>query len=92
MSMTVPNTHPDKPVVTLFGRLDDGSFAAELMKETSVPYAPYWENAIEQVMVYIEPEPSQLNDLVGALNAGRLEFSALQEFGSVNGGTSAIPI
>lgn len=92
MTTTIPNTRPEAPSVTLFGRLDDGTYAAEVMNETSVPYSSYWENATEQVVVYIEPDDKQLQHLVEALNKGQLEFASLQNYGSANGGTSMLPI
>ncbi|HZW21564.1 hypothetical protein [Noviherbaspirillum sp.] len=92
MAITVHNSRPDAPSVTLFGRLDDGTYAAEVMAETSVPYSSYWDNAIEQVAVYIEPSDDQLQRVVAALNEGRLDFSTLQNFGSANGGESTLPI
>ena len=78
--------------VTLFGRLEDGTYAAEVMAETSVPYASYWDDALEQVVVYIEPDDEQLQRVVAALNDGRLEFSSLQNYGSSNGGASTLPV
>lgn len=92
MASVVNNSRPDEPFVTLFGMLDDGSYDARVMSETSVPYSPYWENGIAQVMVYIEPDDEQLDRMFAALNDGRLDFSTLQNFGSSNGGTSTIPI
>lgn len=92
MTIAVNNSRPGEPVVTLFGKLDDGSYDARVMSETSVPYSPYWENGIAQVMVYIEPDDEQLHSMLAALNDGRLDFSTLQSYGSSNGGTSAIPI
>lgn len=92
MTTTVQNTRPDAPTVTLFGRLDDGTYAAEVMAETSVPYSTYWDNALEQVVVYIEPDDKQLQQVVSALNEGRLDFSALQNYGSANGGSSTLPV
>lgn len=92
MALTVPNTRPNAPVVTLFGRLDDGTHAAEVMAETNVPYSSYWENSQEQVMVYITPDNEQLQRIVAALNEGRLDFATLQNFGSSNGGQSTLPI
>ena len=92
MATTIPNTRPEAPSVTLFGRLNDGTYTGEVMYETSVPYSPYWKNASEQVVVYIEPDSEQLQQLVEALNRGRLEFSSLQNYGSANGGASTLPI
>ncbi len=92
MSTTVANTKPDSPVVTLVGKLRDGAYVAEAMEETSVPYGYYWDNAIDQVMVYIDPNDAQLKEVVAALNDGRLPFSSLQEYGSSNGGISTLPI
>ncbi|MGZ5856239.1 MAG: hypothetical protein ACXWJK_03275 [Burkholderiaceae bacterium] len=92
MSMVIPNTRPDTPRVTLFGQLDDGDYTATVLDEDAVPYTRYWDNAIDQVMVYIEPDDDQLERMVSALNEGRLEFSRLQDFGSSNGGTSTITV
>lgn len=92
MSMTVQNTKPSSSRVTLFGRLEGGDYAAEIMEETSVPYAPYWRNTAEQVVVYIEPTEEQLHRMVNALKNGKLAFGHLQDFGASNGGTSDIPI
>ena len=92
MSITVSNTHPERPVVTLFGQLDDGSYAAKVMNETEVPYARCWDNALDQVMVYIEPDDTQLQAMLAALSDGRLDYAALQTYGGSNGGTSTIPV
>lgn len=92
MSMTVSNTNPSSVRVTLFGRLEGGGHAAAVMEETSVPYAPYWENTAEQAVVYIEPTEEQLSRMLDALDRGKLKFDQLQNFGASNGGTSDIPI
>jgi len=91
MTIAIHNSRPDQPIVTLFGRLDDGRFAAEVMPETSVPYSSYWKNAIEQKVVYIEPDDAELARVLDALNEQRLDFDLLQEYGAVNGGISNIP-
>lgn len=90
MSITVNNTTPDTVRITLFGELDDGSFAAKVMTETEVPYTPYWNNQIEQRIVYIEPDQEQLKTILAALDERRLTLDQLQEAGSAGGGTSEI--
>lgn len=92
MSITVSNTQPDTPSVTLFGRMNDGTYRAKVMNETDVPYSLYWENSREQVMVYIHPNEDQLQAIVTALNEERLDYSSLQDFGDASGGTSIIPV
>ncbi|WP_019143267.1 hypothetical protein [Noviherbaspirillum massiliense] len=92
MTITVRNTRPEAPQVTLFGRLNDGTYSAAVMEETGVPYSPYWDNMLEQVMVYIDPDEDQLASMLAALKDGRLEFADLQNYGSSSGGTSTIPI
>lgn len=92
MAIAVHNSNPDHPIVTLFGRLDDGRFAAAVMPETNVPYSAYWKNAIEQKMVYIEPDDAELARMLDALNENLLDFDSLQEYGASNGGISEIPI
>jgi hypothetical protein len=92
MSITVKNTTPDTTRVTLFGELRDGSFDARIMAETDVPYTRCWDNQIEQRIIYIQPDPEQLKAILAALNDRRLSLEQLQEFGSVSGGTSEIPI
>jgi hypothetical protein len=92
MTLTVKNTHSDDPVVTLFGQLDDGSYVAEKMREDEVPYAKYWGNALDQVMVYIVPDDAQLSAIVQALNEGTLDYNTLQDYGSAGGGTSTLAI
>ena len=92
MSITVKNTTPDTTKVTLFGELRDGSFDAKIMAETDVPYTRYWDDEIEQRVVYIQPDPEQLKAILAALNDRRLSIEQLQEFGSVSGGTSEIPV
>lgn len=92
MSLKVKNTCGDPPIVTLFGQLRDGTFAAKTMPEDEVPYSQYWENGIDQVMVYIAPDEEQLKAIVRALNEGRLNYSTLQQFGTAEGGTSTLPI
>jgi hypothetical protein len=78
--------------VTLFGELRDGSFDAKIMAETDVPYTRCWDDEIEQRIVYIQPDPDQLKAILAALNDRRLSIEQLQEFGSMSGGTSEIPI
>lgn len=92
MNITVKNTTPDTIRVTLFGELNDGSFDARIMAETDVPYTRCWENQIEQRIVYIQPDPEQLQAILAALNERRLTLEQLQDFGSVGGGTSDIPV
>lgn len=92
MSLTVKNTSGDTPIVTLFGQLRDGTYAAKTMREDDVPYSQYWENGIDQVMVYIAPDEEQLLAIVRALNEGRLNYSTLQQFGTAEGGTSTLPV
>jgi hypothetical protein len=76
----------------LFGELRDGSFDAKIMAETDVPYTRCWDDEIEQRIVYIQPDPDQLKAILAALNDRRLSIEQLQEFGSMSGGTSEIPI
>lgn len=92
MSITVKNTTSDQVRVTLFGELQDGSFDAKVMAETDVPYTRCWDNEIEQRIIYIQPDADQLKAILKALNERRLSLDQLQEFGSVAGGTSDIPV
>lgn len=92
MSITVRNSSGGNPVVTLFGMLDDGTYRAEKMHEDEVPYPTYWDDAIDQVMVYVEPDDEQLATLVSALNDGELDYKKLQDYGSAGGGESEFPI
>jgi hypothetical protein len=90
--ITVKNSDPRTELITLFGELRDGSFVAKVMAETHVPYGHFWKNEIDKVMVYIEPDHQQLHAILDALNARRLPFSELQNYGSSSGGTSNIPV
>ncbi len=92
MGITVKNTTPDTAKVTLVGEMMDGSFDAKVMAETDVPYTKYWDNELEQRIVYLHPDPEQLKAIVTALNEGRLSLDALQDFGSSAGGESELPI
>jgi len=92
MGITVKNTTPDTAKVTLVGEMMDGSFDAKVMAETDVPYTKYWDNELEQRIVYLHPNPEQLKAIVAALNEGRLSLDALQDFGSSAGGESELPI
>ncbi|GAB3452748.1 hypothetical protein GCM10027321_01890 [Massilia terrae] len=92
MSMTVKNTTPDTPMVTLFGELRDGSFVAKIMREDAVPYGHRWSDEIDQAMVYIVPNDEQLHAILAALNERRLPFGELQNYGSSAGGTSELPV
>jgi hypothetical protein len=92
MSITVKNTTTDTTRVTLFGELQDGTFEAKIMAETDVPYTRCWDNEIEQRIIYIQPDPDQLKAILKALNERRLSLDQLQEFGSIGGGTSDIPV
>jgi hypothetical protein len=92
MTLTVPNTRRDNPMVTLFAQLDDGSFAAKRMTETDVPYTRQWPNALDQVAVYIDPDPQQLEAILHALNDGRLDYQKLQEYGAADNGSSTFDI
>ena len=92
MGITVKNTTPDTAKVTLVGEMMDGSFDARVMAETDVPYTKYWDNELEQRIVYLNPDPEQLKSIVAALNERRLSLDDLQNFGSSAGGTSELPI
>ncbi len=92
MGITVKNTTPDTAKVTLVGEMMDGKFDAKVMAETDVPYTKYWDNELEQRIIYLNPDPEQLTSIIAALNDGRLSLDALQEFGSSDGGTSELPI
>ena len=92
MNITVRNTTPDTARITLVGELQDGSFDAKVMAETDVPYTPYWEQQLEQRIVYIQPDAEQLTSILKALNERRLSLDELQNYGSSAGGTSSIPV
>lgn len=92
MGITVKNTTPDTARVTLVGEMMDGSFDARVMAETDVPYTKYWDNELEQRIVYLNPDPEQLKSIVAALNERRLSLDDLQDFGSSAGGESELPI
>ncbi|RZA36374.1 MAG: hypothetical protein EOP92_05725 [Lysobacteraceae bacterium] len=92
MGITVKNTTPDTTRITLVGEMMDGSFDARVMAETDVPYTKYWDNELEQRIIYLHPDPEQLQAIVAALNERRLTLDALQEFGSSDGGSSELPI
>ncbi len=92
MNITVANTLPDTARITLVGEMQDGSFKAKVMTETDVPYTPYWGNLLEQRIIYIQPDDEQLTSILAALNEGRLSLDELQNYGSSDGGTSAIPV
>ena len=92
MSIKVNNTTSDTTRVTLFGELRDGSFDARIMAETDVPYTKCWDDEIEQRIIYIQPDPDQLKAILAALTDRRLSLDQLQEFGSIEGGTSEIPV
>ena len=92
MGITVNNTTPDTARIVLVGEMMDGSFDAKVMGETDVPYTKYWDNELEHRIIYLHPDPDQLQSIVAALNDGRLSLDALQDFGSSDGGTSELPI
>ena len=92
MGTTVKNTTPDTAKVTLVGEMMDGSFDAKVMSETDVPYTKYWDNELEQRIVYLHPDADQLKAIVLALNERRLSLDDLQDFGSSAGGESELPI
>lgn len=92
MELTVNNSTAPDTRVTVFAELQDGSFAAKVMAETDVPYTPYFENEVDQVIVYIAPDADQLQAILAALNERRLPFGDLQNYGSAAGGTSTIPV
>jgi len=92
MTITVANTLPETARITLVGEMQDGSFKAKVMTETDVPYTPYWEDLLEQRIVYIQPDDEQLAAIVSALNQRKLSLDELQNYGSSAGGTSSIPV
>jgi len=92
MNIMVANTLPDTARITLVGEMQDGSFKAKVMTETDVPYTPYWDNLLEQRIIYIQPDDEQLTSILAALNEGRLSLDELQNYGSSDGGTSSIPV
>ncbi len=79
-------------LVTVFAELQDGRYVAKVMLETNVPYTPYFENELDQVIVSIAPGEEQLAAILAALNEGRLPFADLQNYGAAGGGTSTIPV
>lgn len=91
-TVRVRNSVAETPRVTLFGHLPGGRFVAEVMDEDQVPYLKYWDEAIDQVMVYIEPDDEQLKTLLNALNEGRLDYTRLQDYGGTRGGMSDISV
>ena len=92
MNLTVQNTVPATSRITLVGELHDGTFVAKVMTETAVHYTPYWDNLLEQRIVYIQPDDEQLGAIITALNERRLSLDELQNYGSSDGGTSSIPL
>jgi len=92
MGITVNNTRPDSARITLVGEMMDGSFDAKVMGETDVPYTKVWDNELEHRIIYLHPEPEQLESIIRALNDHRLSLDDLQEFGSSDGGSSELPI
>lgn len=92
MELTVNNSTTSAVLVTVFAELQDGSFVARVMPETDVPYTPFFENEVDQVVVYIAPDEAQLKLILTALNERRLPFGDLQNYGSSAGGTSTIPV
>ena len=92
MGITVNNTTADSTRVLLVGEMMDGSFDAKVMAETDVPYTKYWDDELEQRIVYLNPDPEQLKAIVAALNDRRLSLDALQELGGSDGGTSDLPL
>lgn len=91
-TVRVRNSVAETPRVTLFGHLPGGRFVAEVMDEDLVPYIKYWDDALDQVMVYIEPDEAQLQLLLQALNEGRLDYHRLQDYGGTRGGMSEFTI
>jgi len=92
MGITVNNTTADSTRVLLVGEMMDGSFDAKVMAETDVPYTKYWDDELEQRIVYLNPDPEQLKAIVAALNDRRLSLDALQDLGGSDGGTSDLPL
>lgn len=92
MGITVNNTTADSTRVLLVDEMMDGSFDAKVMAETDVPYTKYWDDELEQRIVYLNPDPEQLKAIVAALNDRRLSLDALQDLGGSDGGTSDLPL
>ena len=92
MELTVNNSTTATTLVTVFAELQDGRYAAKVMRETEVPYTPYFEDELDQVIVYIAPSEEQLQAILAALNERRLAFGDLQNYGAAGGGTSVIPV
>lgn len=90
MSLRVDNTSPSTSYVTLFGKFEDGSYMGQVMNRCQVPKPRYWKNSVDEFSVYIEPSEDQLNDILDALNDGRLYTNRLKEAGSAYGGISII--
>ena len=88
MEITVNNSNTAATLVTVFAELQDGRYVGKVMPETDVPYTPYFENELDQVIVYIAPDAEQL----AALNEKRLPFADLQNYGAAGGGSSTIPV
>jgi hypothetical protein len=92
MEITVNNSTTAATLVSVFAELQDGRFVAKVMAETDVPYTHYFENELDQVVVYIAPDEEQLRAILTALNERRLAFGDLQNYGAAGGGTSVIPV
>ena len=92
MEIHVNNSASPVTLVTVFAEMQDGRFVGKVMPETDVPYTPYFENEVDQVIVYIAPDEAQLQAILAALNERRLPFRNLQNYGSAAGGTSTIPV
>lgn len=92
MEIHVNNSASPATLVTVFAEMQDGRFVGKVMPETDVPYTPYFENEVDQVIVYIAPDEEQLQAILAALNERRLPFGNLQNYGSAAGGTSTIPV
>ena len=92
MELTVTNSTTASTLVTVFAEMEGGRYVAKVMPETDVPYTPYFENELDQVIVYIAPSEEQLQAILAALNERRLAFGELQNYGAAGGGTSVIPV
>jgi hypothetical protein len=92
MEITVNNSTTAATLVTVFAELQDGRYVAKVLPETDVPYTPYFDNELDQVIVYIAPDEEQLAAILTALNEKRLPFGDLQNYGAAGGGTSTIPV
>ena len=80
--------------ITRFAEMDDGRFHAETNLDVHLRGHKIFRDSVREMSVFINPRQEQLEEIVEALNDGRLRWDTLdqEDFGGLRGGFSILNI